>query len=1073
MKYYTHEDALLHPRWVTSGAILISLVILSLFAGGAPSSATPFSNGGFENGTYAPWTTDGAGYVIWTLSTASPWAGAQCALASGGATASYEAKLNWIGVDLSPNTAYTLALSARNTGSNWGSYGTSLNGSYFKAMVLEATAAGSWGGTGVRDNLALIEGPLPEWTRFTSTFTTSPTTVRGYLLVKGHLATSSNTIAFDDVSLTPPNNNINYAKQAINGTPIHLEGKIVGRSLWGDRFYIQEPDRSCGIGVMSTAAVSAGQAVTVDGTRSTLHGEAYITSATVSVTATQASPIQMSISSRSLFVDVRTTGLLVEMWGYPASGLLSDSLGSYFLLNDGGDQKVKVYVGTTGVVAPATNKFVGVIGISGMNDTTPVLLLASSADLILGLDQRAPEDPPEWVWAAKGVARVALTLSAVTSAITDGADVVEVPVQDNTYSFYPTTVGTAGGANASGVLLQQIVAYAHGLGVKVVGSIPACKDNSILTANPTWRQRPTDSTTWLTTPVDQTTGCLVSPYKDYLTNEVKELALTIGLDGVTLQGYSNTQTFCYCTFCKAKYLADTGLSMPASANFSDSNFRRYLSWHDQQIIDHMTALRALVRAANSNFGIMAWSTNAGEYPQYIASPGIAPARLNLLFDCAMQKSWYDESNFGLSVAPEFGLRYMGALTRRRPWISEADYTSHSTDKTPGIVASSMPATEIQFRMLSAIAAGSTFAFSNTEKQYLRSSLFTMARARSPWMYRAQTMKYAALVMSESTRQFCAKTDPTYVKTCFGYFRALLEQHIPVDILTDADLEAGLASGYKVLILPNTACMSSVAVAAVRSFVVSGGGLVATGSTSLYDEQGQARSNFALSDVFKASTSGAAIDLVTRSNIGATVYGRNSETLQKQLSPYGNITTFIGKALPVTLLTGGTTMCTVCNNTSCGTLYPSYITSVYSGGARVAYFPAAFDYAYFDYSYPYEGVLLRDAVNWTSNSTPQVTIVGPKSLQVTYFTQNSGKRLVVHLLNAANSRGGHAHPGNDVPLRDEVVPMQNIEVWFEGVSPTSATLQPENTPLVLDHQGGRTRVVITELQQHSMVVADIP
>ena len=76
------------------------------------------------------------------------------------------------------------------------------------------------------------------------------------------------------------------------------------------------------------------------------------------------------------------------------------------------------------------------------------------------------------------------------------------------------------------------------------------------------------------------------------------------------------------------------------------------------------------------------------------------------------------------------------------------------------------------------------------------------------------------------------------------------------------------------------------------------------------------------------------------------------------------------------------------------------------------------------------------------------------------------------MNATNSRGGHANPAQDVPLRDEIVPLYGIQVWFDA-APKSVKLQPENISLATFQHGGRTYVNVDGLMQHSMVVADIP
>lgn len=1053
-------------------ALLVLLIAICLVT---PAFAAGFSNGGFENPLWSPWVIGGGGSMNWLLDVASPHSGNQCAVGVGGSNTVYEGSLGWVGMDLLPGTAYVLSAWVRTEGSRWGVYGGSYNNSWFKAMLLESDGVGSWGSTGSHDTLIPVQAPLPSWTQLFSSFTTGSATNRGYLLIRGHLASPSDTIAFDDVDIEPLGNSIRLAKLGSDGTPVHFSGKIVSRPVWGDRLYITESDRSVGIGVMNTASVSTGQVVTVDGTKTTLHGEAFISPASVSVTSSAAAPKPYGLSGNSFQSGPPSAGLLVKVWGRVTSGLFQDGFGTCFTVSDGSASEIKVYVGNTGATPPTTGRMVGVTGISSLDGENRVVLLASKSDLKSYFGDSTPETVPEWIYAATGIARVSFSLAEVMSAITDGASVVEVPIRDLSSAYYPSNIVPANATYGNGVLLRQLIDYAHNHGAKLIGSMQACKDSYCLALHTDWRQRPTDSTSWLTAPADQVTGCLVSPYGTYLRNEVLEQAQEIGLDGITFQGYSNTQAFCYCTYCKAKYLADTGGSIPASVNYDDANFRRYLLWHDEQIIAHFTALRSQVRAANPDFGILSWSANAGEYSHFLASPRVAPTALNGLFDCAMQRPYYDDANLGLSVVPEFGIRYLAGLTRHRPFVAEADYTTRNADRTPGITGSSMPEAEVQFRMLSAIAAGSTFAFSSAEKRYMRPSLMAMASARAPWTYRAVAVKWAAMVVSETTRQFYGRTDAgnRYMRSCFGFFRALLDAHVPVEIISEADLESGLASGYSVLILPNTACLSAAGLTAVRSFVSSGGGLVATSAASLYDENGTARGDFGLADLFGVSKSGAPVSVVSRAAVLDTAYLRNQSTLSKMLSPYGHVTSYTGDVIPVTLQGGAATMATVCSDGNCATAYPAYVTSVAAGGGRVAYFPAGMDAAFFNYTYPYEGVLLRDAVNWVASVTPNVTVSAPKTVQATFFTQNEGKRLVIHLLNATNSRSGHANPANDVPARDEVVPVYDVEVWFNNNVPAAVALQPEGTPLTLVQEGGRAKVVVPVVSQHSMVVADLP
>jgi hypothetical protein len=64
-------------------------------------------------------------------------------------------------------------------------------------------------------------------------------------------------------------------------------------------------------------------------------------------------------------------------------------------------------------------------------------------------------------------------------------------------------------------------------------------------------------------------------------------------------------------------------------------------------------------------------------------------------------------------------------------------------------------------------------------------------------------------------------------------QALIQARIPFDLIFEEHLSD--LSKYKVLVLPETECLSDAQLASIRSFVAKGGGLVATGQTGLYDQ----------------------------------------------------------------------------------------------------------------------------------------------------------------------------------------------------------------------------------------------
>src|SRR5207244_2633713 len=83
----------------------------------------------------------------------------------------------------------------------------------------------------------------------------------------------------------------------------------------------------------------------------------------------------------------------------------------------------------------------------------------------------------------------------------------------------------------------------------------------------------------------------------------------------------------------------------------------------------------------------------------------------------------------------------------------------------------------------------------------------------------------------------------------GFYQALVESRIPFEMAHDKLLDAEHIDRYKLLILPNVAALSDAQCDQLRQYVARGGSLVATFETSLYDQLGNRRQNFGLSDLF--------------------------------------------------------------------------------------------------------------------------------------------------------------------------------------------------------------------------------
>jgi hypothetical protein len=131
-------------------------------------------------------------------------------------------------------------------------------------------------------------------------------------------------------------------------------------------------------------------------------------------------------------------------------------------------------------------------------------------------------------------------------------------------------------------------------------------------------------------------------------------------------------------------------------------------------------------------------------------------------------------------------------------------------------------------------------------------LYRWHKANEEYLIHRRPVATVGVVWSQQNTDFHGRDDAEALVELpwRGMMQALVRARIPYLPVHADDIERDAAQ-FSLLVLPNLAAMSDAQVAAVRRFVDRGGGLVATGQSSLFNEWGDPRPDFALGDLFGA------------------------------------------------------------------------------------------------------------------------------------------------------------------------------------------------------------------------------
>lgn len=633
--------------------------------------------------------------------------------------------------------------------------------------------------------------------------------------------------------------------------------------------------------------------------------------------------------------------------------------------------------------------------------------------------------------------------------------------------------------------LEALSKYARLKSKPVIAYFSTIYDKALYDEHPEWRQVNADGSSiskefheqaWYYT--SAMVVCPNSPYKEYLISMIKKLIETHDIDGIYFDMMWFLEKPCYCDSCRHLFKSKYGTEPPIKIDWDDPLFRKFVKFRmDSNYLfvreiceavkkeDPKLAICAQYYLLKSRENISGQTLAIGKVPDYLYSD-----------------VYFEDGYLMLSVV----CKALSTLSRHKYEIGLMPRPGSHND-TPHM----MTLDHIRSQAFTVIANGGTLGFfdimwsDGTIQEAMWDRIKKVSdevRARVPWLD-GKPIKSVGIFYSEKTRIWYGRSDRRnrYDTNLFGVCRALMEEHVPFNILTSLDNKS--LEGYQVIILPNAVCMSSEEMEAVRSFVKNGGGLICTGQTSLWDADGEPCNEYGLADVMGISYVG-----------DTAVYSRVFSKYDISRSPATRLPSdgFITNWGPVQKvdLKGADALAKIffpyaeptaekivnimANPPAIETNWPSCTYNKYGQG-KMIYFAGNIDKDYLQLSFPELKWLIGDAVKKVSKKPLKLELKAPMSVEITAFEKEEGTLLIVHLVNYQpeiskyyTERGAY----QSRHLIQEILPVYDLELKIrDSKKARKVTLQPVGKECFFKQINEEIQVKIPRLDCHTMIVID--
>jgi hypothetical protein len=651
-------------------------------------------------------------------------------------------------------------------------------------------------------------------------------------------------------------------------------------------------------------------------------------------------------------------------------------------------------------------------------------------------------------------------------------------------AFYPTDIPNHPRSPSLGDrdLVGDTVRALHEAGLRAVGRIDASlASKAIFSEHPDWFAFDTDGR-----PIGVHGAYVACPnggyYRDFMLRVIREILERYPLDGL----WANAAQFspwhtgmCFCPNCQRKFRAETGEALPRE-NWGDPVWRSYNECRYRWIADWNARVHKTIADVRPECAWLPLSQVAESW------------------DHARRGGWdvdYTEPHVdGLVLEaqrryanmwwPGMETRYLRGIQPDKPACITASYF------LPWWRFYHVPVAENRLWIAQILAHGAKpwihvtgFFSEHFDRRGLDAarSMFAGFQANRDAYDGLRSAADVALVYSRHTLDNLDGDDPegAYLDHFRGAYNAMMAERIPFDILSDKRLSKEILAGYRAVVLPNLACMSDAALAAIHAYVEGGGHVVMSFKTGFHDALGAVREPSPLLEALALEDTG-----VMRRDMKAA-YGRIRDPGHPLFRDIGDtdvlplegdlcILRGAGAAGPGPLSfippvegdVGSGFSVPEFNEIDAIGDYPLVIERKIGSGT-IVYFPWQPERIAFHYGFRDLFRLIGNAVRQAPGWHDRVTIEAPGLLDIALMTADD--RLVLHLLNF--SAPGSFNTGQRRIVED-VMPISGARVRLrlpEGRACVSARAIVAGADIAVECDGASVAFTLPELREFETVL----